>query len=154
MNGPEAAGLFGAIFCIIAVLIGSVILQAAISFYNSLAGGAESRSRVPELNFFRAMRIVFAMSLVSFMVNCGISILTAAGTAALGAGPAGILAGAIIGALIVLLVEAAMLSMLLPTTFGRALLVCLCHIVASLLFIAVFVAAFLAFGFTLKDFQR
>ena len=53
----------------IGTLIGAIILRAACSFYNKLAGGAGSPSAVPEPTFSKAAGISFVTMLVNFGIG-------------------------------------------------------------------------------------
>lgn len=137
--------LCGLIFGLaIGTAIGAVILRAAISLYNSLAGGPDSDSSVPEPSFGEAMGIVFATSLVNLAV--GFALVFALGPGMLGQGRDAQLRAQLISLPISILVMTLMLSAMLPTTFLRALMVAVCQIIVSLLIIGVIVAVVLAVG--------
>lgn len=122
-------------------LIGAVILRAAISMYNALGGGPDSYASVPEPDFGEAMGIVFVTYLVQ--VVAGMALGFVLGNAGM-AGREDALKLQLISLPISLLVMAGMLSMMLPTTFGRGLLVAICQIIVSLLIVGVLVGIFMA----------
>ena len=127
----------------IGTMIGAVILRAAISMYNSLAGGVDSPSSVPEPSFGESMGIVF----VTYLVNMGAGLALGFAMGAGGmAGPGDELKVQLISLPVGLVVMAAMLTAMLPTTFGRALLVAICQIIISLLIVGVIVAIVMAVG--------
>ena len=137
--------LAGLIFVlVVGTAIGAVILRAAISLYNALAGGPESDSSVPEPSFGEAMGIVFATSLVNLAVGFGL--VFALGPDVLGEGQDAQLRAQLISLPISVLVMTLMLSAMLPTTFLRALMVAVCQIIVSLLIVGVIIAVVLAVG--------
>jgi hypothetical protein len=129
-------------------LIGAVFLRAAIALYNAMAGGKQSPSSVPEPSFGKAMGITFVTTLVNFGVSLVVNLATGGGAAAAGpTGTGGDLVGRLAGFVISLLIMATMLSAMLPTTFGRAMLVTLCYMLIVLLVVGVIVLVMiLAFG--------
>lgn len=146
MDGSALGGMIcGLVFgLLIGTVVGAVILRAAISLYNKMAGGAGSPSSVPEPQFGKAMGIVAVTCIVNMMVGFVIGLVVggaAGGAGTAGAGGADAAKGAQLIAQSIaipasLLVMAGMLSALLPTTFGRALLVTLCQLLVCLLIVA------------------
>jgi hypothetical protein len=132
----------------IGTLVGAVFLRAAIAVYNYLAGGPSSPSSVPEPAFRKALWITFAISVIQLIVGLLIIGL------AKGDGPtAPRMPGPVTQQVLLpvsLLVMAVTLSVELPTTFGRALLVTLCDLILTLLAGGVLVAiAVLVLGVSL-----
>jgi hypothetical protein len=113
----------------VGTVIGAVLLRAAISLYNKVAGGAGSPRGVREPAFGEAMGVTFATCLVNACVGVVLGLVREAVTAAAGPGARGgvnVLTQPAPVA-VSLLVMAGLLSAVLPTTFGRALLVVLCY---------------------------
>jgi hypothetical protein len=100
-------------------VLGAVLLRAACALYNKLAGGKGSPSSVPEPLLDKALGITFVTALVQAVAGSELLALPVS-----------------------FLVLAAMSSALLPTTFGRGLLVALCYLLVGL-----FVVVVLAFLF-------
>jgi hypothetical protein len=167
--------MLGGLLCVmvfailIGTLIGAVFLRAAIAMYNAMAGGRKSLSSVPEPDFGKAMGITFVTMLVNAVVSFGIGFVIGTGAQEIGQGgrePDLVAAAQATGQArrgldlvasaisfpISLLVMAAMLSGMLPTTFGRAILVTLCYMLIVLLVVGVVFAFFLALGFSLSKF--
>jgi hypothetical protein len=154
---PQGAAL-GGFLCamvvgvVIGTLFGAFFLLAAISLYNKLAGGGSSSKKVPEPTLGGAMKITFATSLVQMLVGFLIGLVTGAGAGAVGAGGKGVdIIAQLISFPVSLLVMAAMLSMLLPTTFARGILLTLCYMLVVVFVIGILLAiAFALYGFGLK----
>ncbi|MFN0050749.1 MAG: hypothetical protein ACKV0T_01070 [Planctomycetales bacterium] len=141
MQGPDAAGaaigvMAGMICMLVAAvaigsLIGAIILRAACSLFNRLAG---SSSAVPEPSFGQALGIVFATTIANCVVSFGARLVIGGGAVAGGMSPQ---TAQIISSLVSLpigvLVMSAMLMALLPTTFGRGLLVSLLYLLVGIL---------------------
>jgi hypothetical protein len=126
----------GELLCALVIggtLIGAVFLRAAVALYNKMAAGASSASSVPEPAFGKAMGITFVTALVP-MVGFLIGFVIGGGAAAAGARGQGVdVVAQLISFPVGLLVMAGMLSLMLPTTFGRAILVTLCYMLVVLL---------------------
>ncbi len=134
---------------LVALVIPAMILRAAVSLYNKLAGGAGSPGAVPQPSLLKAIGIVFLTWLVNIVVGFTVGAVVGVGLAAGGASPR---EAALVAQLFSLpmsfLVMAVMLSALLPTTFGRAILVTLCCVlvwVFVLVVVGVLLAAFFVF---------
>jgi hypothetical protein len=153
-DGEAIGGLLCALVIVVAVgtLIGAVVLRAAVALYNKLAGGASSPGSVPEPAFGKAMWITFATSLAQMVVGVLIGLVTGAGETGPGARGQGVdVVAQVFSFLVSLLLMARMLSAMLPTTFGRALLVTLCYVLVVLLVGGVLVGiAVLVFAVALK----
>jgi len=118
----------------IGTAIGAIILRAAVSMYNGMAGG----EGVPEPPMGRAMGIMFVTALVNGAAGFVLGMVVGGAAAAGGAQGQGAAVTAQLASLPVgFLVMAGMLSAMLPTTFGRAILVTLCHFIIGLLIAAV-----------------
>jgi hypothetical protein len=123
--GVGGGALLGGLLCglvigvAIGTLIGAVILRAACWLYNKIAGGPNSASAVPEPDFGKAILICF----VTALVNSGIQLVLGLVASQMGA------ATNLISLPISFIVMAAMLTSMLPTTFGRGLLVALLEFV-------------------------
>lgn len=133
----QGAAIVGALFGLgvllaIGTLVGGLLLRAAIGLYNAMAGGAGSSEAVPEPPIDKAMGITFAAVLANVIVGSVVGLVMAApmATTSDGAGGGGMI-HQLVGLPAGLLVMAGMLSALLPTTFGRAVLVTLCHLLIS-----------------------
>jgi hypothetical protein len=159
---PEGAAIVGLLCALVigiavATLIGAVCLRAAIALYNKLAGGVTSPSSVPELTLRKAMWITFSIFLAQMVVGLLIGIFTGPRTPLHGlleslmgdvAGSAGEKRVDVVVQLfsfpVGLLIMAAVLSVKMPTTFGRACLVTLCYLLIQILIGAVIVLMVLA----------
>jgi len=125
----------------IVVLIGAVILRAAISLYNRMA----SASQVPEPTFGKALLITLVTMLVNFVVSLVLNMVVGGAGAAANANEQAVGGMAQLLSLPVsLCVLAFMLSTMLPTTFGRGFLVSLCNLLIWIV-VAVFIVL-LIFG--------
>ena len=142
--GGFLCGLIGGVA--IGGLIGAVILRAAIAWYNKLQGGPDSEHAVNEPDFGRA----FVISVVTAVVN-QIAQFSTGFMFGMSSG-SGISDRAIkLWSLIVsipasFLVMAAILTAMLPTTFGRASLISLLYFVIVLIIIGVIVLLVFAMG--------
>jgi len=121
----------------VATFIGVVCLRAAIALYNKAAGGPASPQSVPVPEFEKAALAIFVTAVLQF--GARLVITRVLGTGAVIAGMDGGLLQAV-GQLVFLpvsvLAMAFMLTAILPTTFGRALLVTLCYCVVAILMAA------------------
>jgi hypothetical protein len=137
----------GLIYCLAPVLvvglliwtlIGAILLRVAVSLYNWMARGSELFNGVPKPASAKAVGITFVINLVNAVVSFGV--------VAFGAGRTNIPGVAVAAQLlffpISLLIMAAMLAAMLPTTFGRAMLVALCYFLIVLLVLGVIVGVF------------
>ncbi len=128
----------------VGTLIGAVFLRAAVALYNKMAGGGRPPGGVPEPDFGKALGITFVTTLINIGVGFVIGMVTNTWGAA---GPRGkevdLLAQAISFPLS-LLIMTAMLTAILPTTFGRALLVTLCYMLIVMVVVAVIVGVMIA----------
>src|SRR5262245_24340816 len=105
------------------LLIGAVILRAACSLYNKMAGADK---RVPEPGFGKALGIMVVTLIVNIVVGGVLGLLLAGGGAAAGADQRAMqLLVNVISIPIGFLTMAGMSTVMLPTSFGRALLVTL-----------------------------
>ena len=146
---PDAGLLLGILLLsglTVLVLIGAALLRTAVAIYNLLAGGADGQSGVPEPGILKAMGI----SLNTTLITGGLSFLVAV------AGPTGSLGGesgrgerlAVVAFLLLLfsvVVVAGALTVLLPTTFGKALFVTLCYMVTVAMLVGVVTGLGIAF---------
>ena len=144
MNEGAAAGaLCGLVFAlVIGTAVGAVFLRAGISLYNKLAGGPGSPTSVPEPTFGKAMGITFVTVLVNAVAGFAIGFVFAAAhwhRQRISRGRADSLIPQLISFPVSLLVMSAMLSAMLPTSFGRAVLVTLCYALIAVLVVGVLV---------------
>jgi hypothetical protein len=151
MNGALIGGMICSLVVGLAIgtLIGAVILRAAISLYNALVGGRDSSSSVPEPDFSRACVITFVTTLVQWGVGFVLALVMGAGVEAGAEQERVNWTQQLIAAPVSLIVMAALLSSMLPTTFGRALLVSICYWVVVILIVIVFVLIGVVVGFSL-----
>jgi hypothetical protein len=123
----------------IGILVSAMLLRAACWLYNKLAGGPGSPNAVPEPNFGKAILISF----VTTLVNSGLGFFAGfVGTAA----KMPPLLGQAIMAPAAFVVAVAMISGMLPTTLGRALLVALLHVAISLTIVLFFGLVIIVIG--------
>jgi hypothetical protein len=165
MSGANPVMVIGALVIGVAIglLISAALLRTAVALYNKMAGGASSPSSVPEPAFGKGMGIILVTSsvqlvvtflltsLVSGVVGFLISLVTVRGVTVPGeAGKTvteGVRTGAqlIIGLPVNILIMAAWLSAMLPTTFRPAILVTLCYMLLVTLLVVVVVGAVVLF---------
>jgi len=127
--------VFWVIGLAIGTAAGAVVLRAAVSMYNRLAGG----EGVPEPSIRRAMVIMFVVNLVNLAAGFGVGLFIVGAAAAGGAQDRNVVAAAQLAALPVgVIVVAGILSAMLPTTIDRALLVTLCHVLIGLVIVGFF----------------
>ena len=129
MDGAQVGGAIAGIICagvaafVVCLLVGAVVLRAACALFNKLAG---QDKRVPEPGFGKAMGIVVVTLIVNVVVGGVLGLLLAGGGAAAGADQRSMqLLINVISIPIGFLTMAGMLTVMLPTSFGRALLVTL-----------------------------
>jgi hypothetical protein len=127
---------------LIGTLIGGIILRAACSLYNKMAGGDKITYGVPEPTFGKAMGIALVILVVQILINFTINLVVGAGAQAAGASgtaAAGFNLLGLLGSLLIgILVMSGLLTALLPTNFGRAILVTLLY---QVIFIVVVIIA-------------
>jgi len=138
-NGSAAGGLLCVLVAGVAIgtFIGAIILRNAIGLYNVLAG----KDRVPTVSMGHAMLITFIVSLINTMVTLMIARAGAAGAGFEDRDLAFV--NQLIGIPVTFVIMAGMLSMLLPTTIGRAFLVTLCHTIIVFVLIVVGVGVYM-----------
>jgi hypothetical protein len=152
-EGAAIGGLLSVLVIGVAVgtLIGAICLRAAVALYNKLAGGASSPSSIPEPALGKAMWISFATCVAQMVVGLFIGGVTGTGATEAGAGEKGVNVALLTSIPVSLLIQAAILSEKLPTTFGRAILVTLCDMLIVIFAVAVLVGiAVLVLGFALR----
>ena len=131
----------------IGAVFGAVFLLTAIAFHNMIAGGAEAPGSVAA-SFAKALGITFATALVNVVVGIGVVLVLQATPAALYV-PVGIsgLLSQVVALPLSLLVMAAMFTAVLPTSFGRAVVIMLLYLamatVLTLLIVGVLVVGLL-----------
>ena len=144
-NLEIAAIIFGVIIgltlsLVLGAVIGAILLRASISLCNKFLGAKDSPKAVPEPAFLRAVGI----SLLAGLVNglAGFAFGGTFGTAVLAAGTTETTASIITQIVytpISLFVVGGMLSTMLPTTFGRGMLVALFEILIIVAILVPFV---------------
>ena len=123
----------------VCTIIGAVIFRTACWAYNKLVGGPETMHAVPEPDFGRACAIVFVAALINAVASAGISLI----------GIAQAINPMMINLMplpISLLALAGMATVMLPTDFGKGLLVSLLHLAIG------FCVGVVIFGFMLLVF--
>jgi hypothetical protein len=124
-----------AIFFIVYIAIGAAILLAACWLYNKLASNSEAQ--VPYPSFVAAMGIVIGASIVNGLATF---VLTTGMEAALGPGGQTEVAASFLGLPIQLLLVAAFVSVVVPTTFLRALAIAGLNLLILIVTISPFIA--------------
>jgi hypothetical protein len=119
-----------AVMLVIGTVIGAIILRAACALYNKLVGGPKTPTSVPEPDFGRAMGIIFVAWLVNLAAGFMLSMVFAGGV---GADRVQTMMAQAISIPIGFLVLAGMIAGMLPTTFGRALLVALLYLLIAVI---------------------
>ena len=135
----------------LAVLIGVAFLRVSIAIYNMLVGGASSPNSVPVPEFERAALITCVTAALQVVVRFMIGRMIGAGAVVLGVGgKKADVVTLLISLPVSFLIMVLMLTALLPTTFGRALLVTMCYVLLVIIAIALGLAiASVVFGFEL-----
>lgn len=144
MSDSQAIGFLGGFLCAlviiipIALLIGAVILRAAISMFNKFAGtGEEGQDLVPEPSMLKAMGILLIAGVANAIIGAILGAIGAA-TGLIQAGEGGAKAGFdltlnLVSLPFTFLVSSALLAALLPTTFKRGMGVALCQYIVTIL---------------------
>lgn len=133
----------------IGTLVGAIILRLAVSLYNLLAGGVTSPGGVPIPTFVKAIGICFLTMLANTLTGLAVGFVIRGAPVAAGARqPLFNLTAELIKFPISVLVMAGLLAALLPTKFGRAILVALCEylIAAVIVGIVILLAVVLPLG--------
>ena len=113
----------------IGTVFGSVLLLAAIALRNKMAGSVGTPGSVAAPSFAKALGITFATALINAAVGIGVA-FAAQATPAVHVLPVpcfGLIAQAVALPLS-LLIMAAMLTVMLPTSVGRALVITLLYL--------------------------
>lgn len=139
-------------FIFVGTIIGAVFLRAAIALYNKLAGGPDSESAVPEPSFGRTILILFLTSVVNAIASAALTVAIGSGAGAAGIRGNQLNVPAQVGGFVLsLFVLSGALSVLLPTTFPRAVMVSLCYLITVVAVVAgIAVFAWLVFGVLAK----
>jgi hypothetical protein len=127
----QVGGMIGGLLCVLLVglpigaLISAVILRAACSFFNKLAGPDRA---VPEPGFGKAMGIAVVCLLVNLVASVAIGLIVGAGggVAQAGKGATQLIAN-LVSIPVSFLVMGGILTAMLPTSFQRGVLVALIH---------------------------
>jgi hypothetical protein len=129
MDGAQVAGAMAGVLCaaggilIVGTLIGAVILRAACSLFNKMAG--QDRA-VPEPSFGKALGITVVSMIANMAVGFMVGIVIGGGGAAAGANPQHVqIISTLVSLPVGFLVMSGMLTLMLPTSFGRGMLVAL-----------------------------
>jgi hypothetical protein len=121
---------------LVGIVLGAAILRAACSLYNKLIGGRDMPGAVAEPPFGKAAGIVVVIGLVNLVVGLGLGLAIGIGGAAMGANPQALqVITQLLSLPIGFLVAAGMLAAMLPTTFGRAVVVTLLQYVIVLVIV-------------------
>jgi hypothetical protein len=128
IDGGTACALV--IVVLVASFLGAFILRAVCGLYNKLAGGSHKPNSVPEPEYNTAIAIIFACMLVQAGAGLALRFLDLAN-------PISTIA---ISLPLGVAVNAGMLSVMLPTTFVRGLLVALLWFMVSTAFALIFFA--------------
>lgn len=118
---------------VIGTLVAAIMLRAAVSLYNKMAGGANSPSAVPEPPMGKAMGVAIVTTFVNFVVASIVHLVIGWAAAAESARDGGVnVTAQLVSLSIGVLVMAGLLSALLPTTFGRGIVVTLFYFLIAL----------------------
>ena len=129
MIGGVLCGLL--IVLVLGTLIGALVLRAACWLYNKIAGGPNVAAAVPEPDFGKAVAIVFVSMLVNVMVSMALTFAFGGGFVARN-DPSSQLIQSAISMPISLLVMAGMVTAILPTTFGKGILIALLYLLVAI----------------------
>lgn len=126
-----ANGVFLLLFAfVLSTLMHAIILRAAISLYNKLAGGDDSPRVVEEPCIGKALGIMFAANLLTFGAGYFLDVALTTG-----AGEPQPLVQVLVTIPLSAVIIAGMLTARLPTTLDRAVLVTLCYLlIVALIF--------------------
>ncbi len=132
--------MLGVLAVVVAIrtVIGAFFLRAAIALHNRVVSlhdkivGDSSSDSVPEPPLKKAMGVIFATSLAQIVAGYVINVVV-------GGDKGGIVFEPLVFIPVGFLIMAHMLSVRLPTSFGRGLLVTLCYMLVELVVVAVFV---------------
>ena len=118
---------------VIGTAFGAVLLLAAIALHNKMAGGAGAPGRVTTSSFFKALGITFATALINAAVGIGVALAMQA-TPAVHHLPVGVLGllPQVVALPLSLFIMAAMLTAMLPTSFGRAVVITLLYLIIAI----------------------
>lgn len=121
---------------LVCLFVGTIIFRAACSLFNKLAGADK---RIPDPSFGKALGIMFVTIIVNGIFGAGAGFVLGAGSVVAGADAKTVqLLSSLVSMPIGLLGLAVMAKFLLPTTFGRALLVgVLFYVIAMVIGLAV-----------------
>jgi hypothetical protein len=149
---PQQASLIAIVIAMaigipIFLLVAAVLLRAGVSLYNRLMGGPQSPKAVPEPSFNRSLLIVLVVGVINALIGLAtgigkdfaakvsaLNITITEGMMMLGSAVSGIL------------IMAVALKFLLPTRFGRAVGVSLCHLTVCIATTAVIVGLGMSLG--------
>lgn len=121
----------------VGVLIGAVIFRAAVSLTNKFLG---STGAVPEPPFNRAVVIVLITTIVNMIGSFVAGVAAGAGAAAADAGESSAkIAAQLISLPIGFFIASGIYSAMLPTSFGKAMLVTVCQYIIIILIAIVMV---------------
>lgn len=122
-----------AVGVVIGTLVGAIILRAAVSLFNQIAGTSSSPEKLEVPSFGKAFAIVFFTNLAICLVSIGVGLVLGAGGGALGLPRSAILALAqVISLPISFLVMSFMLANQLKTTMARGMGISLCYLAVVL----------------------
>ena len=144
MHGNPIGGLLCglAVGLTIGTLVGAVILRAAVSLFNSLAGGSDP---VDEPQFGKALLITFVTSIAQFGAQFVIGLMAATALQDLGQVKATLIAQ-LASIPVSFLILSAMLTAMLPTHFGRAVGIAFCYLLVVILIAVVLMGVAFAVG--------
>jgi len=138
--GPAGGAIGGMLLGLLMIVaLGAIVLRGAVALFNLLAGGDKAAHAVPRPTFLKAMGIAFltfgANTIVRALIGATASVAAPSMRGGIGAmlglsQIASLAAGAF--------VMSGLLTVLLPTTFGRAFLITLCNYFIWLIVIAIF----------------
>ena len=118
---------------VIGLVIAAVLLRAAVSFFNKLAGGPNAPEAVPEPGFGKAMGISF----VTGLVNYGVGFVLEQVGLAIKTHPLAVQA---VSLPVSALMMGVLLASMLPTTFGKGVVIALLNMAVMLAIVIVIVA--------------
>lgn len=151
MDGAQVGGAIAGMLCagvaifVVCLLIGAVILRAACALYNKMAGPDK---RVPEPGFGKAMGIMVVALIVNVVAGGVLGLLLAGGGAAAGADQRSMqVLVNLISLPLGFLTMTGMSTVMLPTSFGRALFVTL--IQYAIMFAIAIIVGVVIFGVVL-----
>ena len=126
-----------AVALIIGTLIGAVLVRASCWLFNKLAGGPGSPNAVPEPDFHKALCIAIAAIVTKIVAALVIALVASGGDLDARASEQAQQVASLLSSLIAFLGLAGALALILPTNFGKAILLAVLYVIVALAVIGI-----------------